>query len=417
MTESLQRSTKQSVLKDVLGVEGGKGDTYIGSPIKKHNIVHLITSLQMGGANMMLYKLLCMTNKELFDSAVIVLEEKGLLGEKIESLGLPVYSIGMRRDGSLASSAIRLHKLIRKIQPDVIQAWTYHSNVIASLLSVVTPNAPVVWNIRHTPYDLKNYGKLTYLVIRYGAWLSRQPVRTIYNSHLSLEKHRGLGYYSQRSIVIPNGFDTDVFKPSIAAYKNLRSSINAPRDAFVVGMVNRYHPMKDHASFLQAASRLHQKYPNVNFVLVGRGMDRSNTELVRQIQMLNLSDKVFLFGERTEIQDVTAGFDVASMTSAWGDAFPNVVGEAMACEVPCVVTDIGDAAQMVADTGIVVPPRDPDALFRAWEAFIKMDVNKRHELGRLARERINSNYSLPKIVRSYEAVYREVTCRLDSTGN
>lgn len=375
-------------------------------------ILHLITSLDVGGANMMLYKLLAGGNREQFEPMVVEFMNNGKLCSAIKELGIPVFSLGMLSGTPNLGSLLHIIKLIRSIRPDLVQAWTYHSNVMASILSISGLRMPVVWNIRHTPYDLKDYGKLTYLVIRYGAWLSRQPVCTIYNSQLSLEKHQGLGYYSQRSIVIPNGFDTDVFKPSIAAYKKLRGSINAPQDAFVIGMVNRYHPMKDHANFLQAASRLHQKYPNVNFVLVGRGMDRSNVELIRQIQTLNLADKVFLFGEKTDIQDITAGFDVASMTSAWGDAFPNVVGEAMACEVPCVVTDIGDAAQMVADTGIVVPPRDSDALFRAWEAFIKMDSNKRHELGQLARQRIISNYSLPKIVHNYETVYREVTCRL-----
>jgi glycosyltransferase involved in cell wall biosynthesis len=196
------------------------------------------------------------------------------------------------------------------------------------------------------------------------------------------------------------------------AYKKFRSTFNLPQDAFIIGMVNRFHPMKDHVNFLEAASRGRQDFPNAKFVLVGRGIDGTNSVLMQQIQDLNLVDHVFLLGERTDIADITAAFDVASMTSAWGDAFPNVVGEAMACEVPCVVTDIGDAAQMVADTGIVVPPRNPDALFHAWEALIKMESNKRRELGRLARERIISNYSLPAIVHRYEAVYREVMSKL-----
>ncbi len=356
---------------------------------------------------MMLYKLLSAANQSIVPY-VVVLENIGKIGPMIKSLGIPVYPIGMKKREFPVRSAIGLYKLIGEIQPDLIQAWTYHSNVATSLISAFYPHIPVVWNIRHTPYNLQDYGKLTYLIIRYGAWLSRQPVYTIYNSHFSIQKHRELGYFIERYRVIPNGFDTDNFKPSAPAYEKLRRDLDLPHDSLIIGMVNRYHPMKDHANFLQAASQTHKTCSEVNFVLVGRGVDRSNPELVSQIQNLNLMGKVFLLGERTDIANVTAGFDIASMTSAWGDAFPNVVGEAMSCGVPCVVTDIGDSARIVGDTGIVVPPKNSEALANAWRELITLGPMRRKQLGLEARNRIEEYYALPSIVRKYESLYQEI---------
>src|SRR5512138_703663 len=131
-------------------------------------ILHLITSLEIGGANMMLYKLLCRTSRDRFEPVVVVLEDKGKLGPAIESLGIPVYPLNMQKRLFHPHSAVKLRNSISKIQPALIQAWTYHSNIAASIMGIFTPKIPVVWNIRHTPYQLSNYRKMTYLIIRYG---------------------------------------------------------------------------------------------------------------------------------------------------------------------------------------------------------------------------------------------------------
>jgi glycosyltransferase involved in cell wall biosynthesis len=146
-------------------------------------------------------------------------------------------------------------------------------------------------------------------------------------------------------------------------------------------------------------------------VLAGTDVDPKNLELNQLIEAHRLGACVHLLGERSDIAWITAGLDIATLSSAWGDAFPNVIGEAMACGVPCVVTDIGDASCIVGNTGIVVPPRHPTALVKAWNKLLEMDATARTRLGEAARQRVIENYSLAKIARRYERLYLEETQR------
>lgn len=372
-------------------------------------VVHLITGLEIGGANMMLYKLLAGAQSPAIASSVIVLMDRGQLGERIEALGVPLYALGMSRGRLSLTGFAQLRRTIAGIDPDLIQAWTYPGNIAASLAALIPPGRTVFWNIRHTPYDLSlsKYGRLTYLLIRYGKWLSWQPAYAIFNSRVSAQKHRKLGYRYSREVVIPNGFDVEKFAPSAAARAALREELGLPPQTRLVGMVARYHPMKDHASFLQAAALCRQRMSGVHFVLVGEGLDEENVEVVSLCERLGLHGRVHLLGRRMDVAKITAGFDIATLSSAWGDAFPNVVGEAMACGIPCVVTDVGDSAFIVGDTGIVVPPRDAEALCRGWKQLLDMHLDKLTCLGRQARQRIVEKFSLDKIVAQYEALYLE----------
>ena len=178
-------------------------------------------------------------------------------------------------------------------------------------------------------------------------------------------------------------------------------------EAFLIGVVGRYHPVKDHANFLHAAGILERTWPNVHFVLVGCGMDHTNSELVALIRQIGINKKIHLLGERTDVHYVTAALDIASSPSR-SEGFPNVVGEAMACEVPCVVTDVGDSAKIVDVTGIVVPSRDAQALAYGWGKLIKMGAEARRKLGIAARKRIQDNYSLSTIAGQYEDLYHKV---------
>lgn len=353
---------------------------------------------------MMLFKLLQQTDCDQFEPIVIELTNNGRLGERIKALNIPVYRLHMVKGLKSLWSIVSLRKIINQLRPDIIQAWTYHSNIVASLVNIIDHKSSVIWNIRHTPYNLNSYSKLTYLVIKYGAFLSRQPVGIIYNSFISAKKHKEIGYKGKTEVIIPNGFDLDKFTPSVQAYFDLRVSLGLLESSTLIGMIARYHPIKDHKTFLQAASKLHKTFPAVHFVLVGRDVDENNYSLRNLITDLDLDSHVHLLGERTDIEDITSGFDIASLSSS-GEAFPNVIGEAMACGIPCVVTDVGDSALVVGDTGFVVKPRDPDDLCQAWETLLRMDREVRISLGKAARERILSRYSLSDIVRRYETFY------------
>jgi glycosyltransferase involved in cell wall biosynthesis len=208
--------------------------------------------------------------------------------------------------------------------------------------------------------------------------------------------------------VIPNGIDADVFAPSFEARASVRSELGLPAEALVIGMVGRYHRMKDHANFLRAAVSVSETHPEAHFILAGRGVDGDNRELRGLIDELGLSRRTHLLGQRHDVPRLTAALDVFTLSSRYGESFPNVIGEAMACAVPCVVTDLGDAAWIVGDTGRVVPPGDSDALARAWAEMIALGAEGRATLGRAALSRVGELFPVKSVVRRYEALYEAV---------
>ena len=372
-------------------------------------ITHLTTSLEIGGAQMMLYRLLDCVQKPNLEYSVVSLMDKGNLGALIERSGVPVFEVGMRQ-GSISPSALwRLVQLLRQLQPEVIQAWTYHANIAATISTWIMPGrVPVIWSIHHTLDNLRSEKPLTRILIWLGILLSGFPARIHYCSHVSATQHEAIGYVSGLREVIPNGFDCVAFQPSPLACNKLRQSLGVSDDTVLIGTIARYHPMKDHANFISAANRLVKDRPGVHFVMVGRNVDSSNWTLVRQIQDAGLESYVHLLGEHHDIRGIVGGLDILSTSSAWGESFPLVVGEAMACAVPCVVTDVGDSAKLVGHTGIVVPPRDSPALAAAWEKLLMLAPEERHKLGVAARRRVEEHYSLETMVRAYEDLYVEV---------
>ena len=166
--------------------------------------------------------------------------------------------------------------------------------------------------------------------------------------------------------------------------------------------------MKDHANFLQAAAQLSNSYPDVQFLLAGHRVDKDNAPLMEWVRRLKLEDKTHFLGRRKDMHRVTAALDIASISSYYGEGFPNVVGEAMACGVPCAVTDVGDSSWVVGETGKVVPPKKPEALATAWKELLEIGLEERKKLGRAARERIEKNFNLPTIISQYENLYEQI---------
>ena len=373
-------------------------------------LLFIITGLSTGGAEMMLYKLLDRINREQFDPFVISLTYEGesQISQRISDSDIPIYLLNINSKKEILQAIWRLINLVRKIQPDIIQGWMYHANLAAQFASLLTfQSVPTVWNIRHSVYSLKYEKSTTATIIKLLAKMSSFPKNIIYVSHISAKQHEKLGYQDSKSVVIPNGFDTEVFTPSINARNGLRRELGLTENAIVIGLIARYHPMKDHDNFLSAATLLLKKFPDIHFVLVGTGVKKENSGIVSLLSDFKLThDPHFHFlGERQDISKITAGFDIASLVSAWGEGFPNVVGEAMSCGVPCVVTDVGDSAWIVGETGKVVPPKDPEKLAQVWQEMIELGQEKRNQLGTLARQRIIENFSLDAIVEQYEELY------------
>lgn len=358
---------------------------------------------------MMLYKLLSASDRASFSPTVMSLIDLGTLGERIESLDVPVFTVGMEPGRVTPGAVYNLYRLAREIKSDVIQGWMYHGNLSALFFSLFMPDrAPVLWNIRQTIYNIKNEKLMTAAIIRIGSRLSRFPVSILYNSYISAAQHERLGYDYRKSIVICNGFDSNLFKPSIEARLKVRGLLGLESEAFLIGLIGRYHPMKDHGNFIKAAGRLSSIRPEIRFVMAGRDVDQNNYNLTGLIENVGLTGRVHLLGECSDMHDITAALDIATSSSAWGEGFPNVIGEAMSCGVPCVVTDVGDSARVVGQAGVVVPPKDENALMQAWLSLLEAGSERLTVIGRTARERVLKEFSLNNIVKKYEDQYRGV---------
>jgi glycosyltransferase involved in cell wall biosynthesis len=371
-------------------------------------VLHIITALSTGGAEMMLYKLLSRIDRERFEPVVISLMDKDTIGDRIEALGIPVYAIGMKQAKPTLASVWRLLRTVRQLQPELIQGWMTHGNLAAQLAGTfMRRKVPVLWNIRHSRLSKVEEKATTLLIIKFLSYLSHLPLKIIYNSKIGACEHEEIGYSSEKSYIIFNGFDTQLFTPSEEARRQLRLELGLSETAFFIGLIGRFHPMKDHTTFLQAAKFLLKNNPNVHFVLAGKAVDKDNQLLQELILNLELSEQVHLLGERDDVPSLTAALDIATSSSCAGEGFSNVIGEAMSCGVPCVVTDVSDSAWIVGDTGQVVPPRNPEALCAGWQKLIDMGFEARRNLGARARQRIKERFSIESIVQDYERIYQE----------
>ncbi len=374
----------------------------------KCRIVFLITNLHTGGAEMMLYKLLSQMDRHEFAPEVISLMEVGAVGEKIRELGIPVHAIDMKKTTSDPVSGLRLVRLVKSLQPDLLQGWMYHGNLAAQFANSFLPHAgPVLWSIRHGIDGLKNEKRTTAWVITLGAKLSKKPMTIIYNSKVSAQQHEALGYMASKSLVIPNGFDTDSFSPSREGKQWLRQELGLCESSRLIGLFGRYHAHKDHDTFIRAAACIAKTRDDVHFVLAGSEVDADNPKLVRTIEELNLKSRVHLLGVRKDLNRIMPGLDLVCSSSI-EEGFSNVLGEAMACGVPCVATDVGENGFVIGDTGILVPPRQPESMAKAWSRMFEKSSEERRRLGERARERIVRDFSLPSVTSNYESVYHKV---------
>lgn len=370
----------------------------------KYKVVHIITGLTTGGAERALYNLLSGGLARRFDCAVVSLCDAGTFGARIEALGVPVHALGMRSGLPRPSALTRLYHVIRKIYPDVVQGWMYHGNLAASVATQMALKRPALaWNVRQSLYGLAGEKPLTRQVIRANRWFSCGTDAVLYNSRISREQHESFGFARARGQVIPNGFDLKHLGADAEIGLRVRREFGIPAEALVVGHVARFHPMKDHASFLRAAVRVADEMPATYFLMIGRGVSPDNPALVGIVPS-RLMERFCFPGERQDVSDLMRAMDVFCLSSN-SEAFPNVLGEAMACGLPCVTTDVGDSADVVGDTGIVVPPRDDEGLARGVLTMLSKPSEERRALGRAARARIERCYALPGIVEQYAVLY------------
>lgn len=390
----------------------GHGDHEVHAKDCMIRVLHVITGLNVGGAEAMLEKLIGHSDCARFEHVVVSLMDLGVIGERLRIKGVEVHALDGPRGYPTWRVVKGLKALIRQARPTIIQGWMYHGNLAAWVARGFASGAPpLIWGIRQSLGQLGDEKWLTRWVIRMSAMLSARADAVVYNARRSSIQHEAVGFSGQKSIVIPNGFDTEKYRPSPSARTEIRRELGLSGDALLIGLIGRFHPMKDHYGFLQAAGEVARRHGNVHFLLAGDGVSWSNSELSGWASALGLRERIYLLGRRDDVPRLTAALDLAVSASTRNEGFANVIGEAMSCGVPCVVTDVGDSASIVSDTGVVVSPGSATRLAMAICELLELDSGRRERMGRSARARVVAEFSIEQVVARFEALYASISKR------
>lgn len=378
-------------------------------------ILHIITGLTQGGAESALFRLITSKyNGGSVSHIVVSMVDFGVYGTRLQDVGIEVYMLQMPRGVPTLKGLYKLWSLIRTIKPDVIQTWMYHSDLVGGVIARLAGYKNVVWGIVSFNLNPNIAGRSTRWTAKLCAILSGfVPQKIISCSARAVIVHQLMGYSRSIFITIPLGYDLEEFKRSETARYQLRNLWGIGADAIILGCVARWDRQKDHRNLLQALSIIKGRFPMVHCVLAGPGMEKNNKELIDLINTINgVNHQIILAGRVQNIPDVMSAFDLHILPSL-GEAFPNVVAEAMACETPCIVTDVGDAATIVDITGWVVPPGDSVALATVMMAALNEMENKEAWKQRTmdCRIRIDENYSISRMVNSYHNLWHLVTAK------
>lgn len=371
------------------------------------NVVHVITGLGVGGAEVSLARLVQASNGQHVCHRVFSMMDIGPLGDRLADAGVDVRALEMHRGSPSLLALWRLVRALRRLRPDVLHCSMYHANLLGLVAGRLAGVPHIIWVIHSANEKLIGFRALTRWVVRLCASLSHYPEVIVSVSESGRRVHEALGYDTSRMVVIPNGFSLDLFKPAPEARDTVRRELGLSPNTLLVGMIARFDPAKDFRNFFEAGKILPQRYAGVHFLMAGTGVSWDNPDLSRQIHELGLAGQFHLLGGRDDIPILDAALDIACLSSAT-EAFPTSVGEAMACGVPCVVTDVGDAADIVGDTGIVVPAGNPEALAGGLADMIDLGPDGRKALGQRARQRVEARFSLARMVEAYESLYESL---------
>jgi glycosyltransferase involved in cell wall biosynthesis len=379
----------------------------VANPDNRLRITYIITDLDVGGAEMGLFRLLASLGRDQIAAEVICLSRQGPVAERIYNLGVQVRSLGLIPARPAPHLMFKLAGWIKEGRPDLVHTWMYHADLIGSLAAARAGKPPVIWSIRNSTLDVQHSKRPTRWIVRLLASLSKRvPAAIVSVSEAAARVHIQKGYDAGKISVIPNGFDLEVFRPDSQARTSVRQELQLDANTRLVGLLARYDPQKDHANFLRAAAQVQRRFPDVHFLLAGQGVEPANAELMQQVQACGLTGRAHLLGRRDDIPRLTAALDVAVTASAYGEAFPQVIGEAMACGVPCAVTDVGDSAKIVAGSGRVAPPNDADALAGAIDDLLALPDAEMQTARQQARQKIGQFYSIESVARQYMELYR-----------
>ncbi|MCB1227812.1 MAG: glycosyltransferase [Verrucomicrobiales bacterium] len=370
-----------------------------------HRFYFCTTGLGSGGAETMLTQLVTGLVRRGHACGVASLAAGGKHLAPLRAAGASVIDLGMRSGRPSLRALLRLRQDASTFRPDLLVGWMYHGNLAASLIQRRMGHRPaMVWNIRQSLYRLQDEKRGSAFVIRCLAHASnRRPQRILYNSALSARQHEALGFDADKTDLVPNGFDTELFRPDPEARHLLLRELKLPQEVVLIGRIGRNAAMKDHPTALAACAGICRNHPEVHVLFAGTGMT-DDDPVFRDFlsRQTGIAGQIHFLSERQDLPQLTAALDIVLSSSAFGEGFPNVVGEAMACGVPVVATDVGDTAQVLGQAGRIVPPRDPRRLAAALEEMLSLTTDQRQSLGSVGRQRIVAEFSLESVVPRYE---------------
>lgn len=373
-------------------------------------ILHVITDLTTGGAELMLERLVVHQHREgRYRHKVISLRTLGQVGPRLQAAGIEVEAMGMTSILGLISGFLRLVRRIRKLRPDLVQTWMYHSDLIGGLAARIAGQRHILWGVRIVDITPSmGVARSTLWSRRISARLSRLlPERILYVAQSARKVHEALGYDPAKGVVIPNGYEVPTAGSAADSRRRMREELGLTDDMVLIGSAGRFSPQKDYAGFVAAAAETARKFPEARFLIFGREVTWENEELAGWIREAGLGDRFHLLGERRNVHDWLSALDIFALFSI-SEGFPNIVAEAMSVGVPCIVTDVGDAALLVADTGIVIRSGDLNGLTNGLERLISAGDGERRRLGEAGRRRVEATYSLSAVAERYASLYDDM---------
>ena len=374
-------------------------------------ILHVITGLQLNGAENFLQRLVQGMSNRRFCQAVVSLTDLGPVGERLSTSGTSVEALRMRSGLSGLAGIINLRRAIQQRNPHIVQTWMYHADLLGGLAARGASSRRVIWNVRQSALHPTKSKLSTRAVARACGLVSNVlPHRIIYNSYAALPVHRSIGYSSTRFDVIVNGVDCKLFSPDERLRHRVRQELGIPKNAKVVGLVARYDPQKDHPTFLKACSKLLSQEPLLHFILCGSGISWKNRELSGLVKLTGHESQFKLLERRQDMERITAALDLAVSSSLYGEGTSNAILEALACGVPVVATDVGDSARVTGNAGASVPPGNSEELAEAILRILHQSAAN-PSLRQAARNRALQNYSMKNAILSYEIIYEAEVAR------
>lgn len=386
------------------------------------HVVHIITGLDTGGAERQLIRLLAAWKQAGMQCSVICLRTEGSLSEQVRSLDIPLYHLNMRFGIGDVMAPLSLRRLLRRLQPNVIQTWMYHADILGGM-AAWSLGIPCIWNIRQLNLDPTIHSRVTMAMIRLGIrWSHSVPAHILSNSERAKDVHIEAGYAAHSFTVIPNGVDTDRFRPNKETRSVVRQQLHISQKATVIGHVARFDPQKDHETLFKAIQQFFAQGHEAVFVIVGRNVTPDTPQIHDWLDKYGLTDRVrplekistdihsgiLMLDERSDVDQIYTAMDLCTLTSI-SEASPNVLGEAMSCGVPCVSTDVGEAARILGETGAIVPPKDAFGLAEQWYNNLHVHPAAHAQHQEAARHRILTEYKTEVVAAQYVALYQRIS--------